>query len=64
MLTGSMPSLQGPPSLPDPSQEHAVLIRKHLALVDETPHQGILYGLHLADVVAERKDRGRWTEVP
>ncbi|CAK9118708.1 unnamed protein product [Durusdinium trenchii] len=36
--------------------EHAVLIRKHLALVDETPHQGILYGLHLADVVAERKD--------
>eukprot|EP00435_Cladocopium_sp_Y103_P034283 s899_g8.t2 len=37
-------------------EAHVELIKKHLALVDETPHMGMLYGLHLSDMVQQTPD--------
>lgn len=35
---------------------HIELIKKHMALVDETPHMGMLYGLHLSDMIQRNPD--------
>ena len=43
------------------SKAHGELIKKHLMLVDETPHMGMLYGLHLSDMVQQTPDRRRFT---
>ena len=32
-------------------EAHIELIKKHMALVDETPHMGMLYGLHLSEMI-------------
>lgn len=36
---------------------HEELVKKHLMLVDETPHMGMLYGLHLSDMVQQTPDK-------
>lgn len=35
---------------------HIELIKKHMALVDETPHMGMLYGLHLSEMIQRNPD--------
>jgi len=36
------------------AKAHGELIKKHLTLVDETPHMGMLYGLHLSDMLQDQ----------
>jgi len=36
---------------------HIELIKKHMALVDETPHMGMLYGLHLSEMIQHNPDK-------
>lgn len=46
------PVRAGGPS--SPAKAHGELIKKHLTLVDETPHMGMLYGLHLSDMLQDK----------
>ncbi|CAJ1453168.1 unnamed protein product [Effrenium voratum] len=41
------------PLVPLTYPEWEVLINKHLDLVDETPHMGLIYGLHFADDIRD-----------
>lgn len=53
-------NLSGPVAHGSPAKAHGELIKKHLTLVDETPHMGMLYGLHLSDMLQD--DQGWWRE--